>query len=112
MEFINLDSNSILAKAIEESHLNKGVVIFKHSTRCSISSVAKKRLSTDWFKENNIPFYYLDLIKYRDLSGLIAEKFNIQHESPQVLIIKNGKCIYDASHLSISIKQIESSINQ
>ena len=47
---------------------------------------------------------------FRDLSGLIAEKFNIQHESPQLLVIKNGKCIYDASHMSISVKSIRTEL--
>lgn len=81
-------------------------VIFKHSTRCSISSVAKGRL-----ERSKVPpgadFYYLDLISYRNISNKIAGMFNIHHESPQVLVIKNGECIYDESHMGINMGDIE-----
>jgi bacillithiol system protein YtxJ len=111
MDWINFDSDVILTEAIEKSYLNKGIVIFKHSTRCSISSVAKTRLSLKWNFKDDLPAYYLDLIQYRELSQLVADKFNITHESPQILLIKNGECVYDASHLGISVKNIESVVN-
>jgi hypothetical protein len=56
--------------------------------------------------DSQIDFHYLDLIKNRSLSNLIAEKFNVFHESPQILIIKNRECILDESHLSITIEVI------
>ena len=81
-------------------------VIFKHSTRCSISSVAKGRL-----ERSKVPsgadFYYLDLINYRDISNKIVQLFGIHHESPQVLVIKNGICVYDESHMGINMGDIE-----
>jgi len=111
MNWIKIESEADLEKAIEvSSQENLGIAIFKHSTRCSISSVAKNRLSSFWDFKEELPIYYLDLIAFRDLSGLIAEKFNIQHESPQLLVIKNGKCIYDASHMSISVKSIRTEL--
>ncbi len=82
--------------------------IFKHSTRCSISSMAKNRLESKW--NPNLPIdkvYYLDLIKFRNLSSVIAEKLNVEHESPQILLVKNGECFYNASHNSISTTHIE-----
>jgi len=79
-------------------------IIFKHSTRCSISMMAKRRFELDWeqFPEE-IPLYFLDLIQYRDISGKIAADFSVHHESPQLLLIKDGECILDQSHGEISV---------
>lgn len=78
-------------------------VIFKHSTTCSISAIAKHRVKdyTD-SKCTGFKFYYLDLLSFRPVSNFISELFDVQHESPQLLIIKDGKCVYNESHLSIS----------
>ncbi|MDG1477417.1 MAG: bacillithiol system redox-active protein YtxJ [Vicingaceae bacterium] len=112
MNWINIKSEEDLKNAIEVSFQdNLGVVIFKHSTRCSISSLAKNRLSSDWDFNEELPIYYLDLISYRAISSKIAEQFNVQHESPQLLILKNGVCIYDASHMDISVKSIHNKLN-
>ena len=70
---------------------NQPVVIFKHSTRCSISSTALSRFERAWGTTENTAFY-LDLIAYRPISLEIAEKFGIQHQSPQVLVINKGDC--------------------
>ncbi len=83
----------------------KPQVIFKHSTRCSISSMAKSRLERAETPEG-IDFNYLDLIAHRAISTKIAENFDVEHASPQVLIIKDGKCIYDESHNAISMDEI------
>ncbi|MEP0712992.1 bacillithiol system redox-active protein YtxJ [Algoriphagus sp.] len=83
---------------------DKPVMIFKHSTRCSISSMSLDRLLRKWKdgdSEKVIP-YYLDLIASRQLSDLVAKEFGVPHESPQVLLIKNGDAIYDVSHYEIS----------
>jgi bacillithiol system protein YtxJ len=90
---------------IREDSKQQPVVILKHSTRCSISSMAKNRLDRET-PPNSIPFYYLDLIRYRAISNKIAEEFNVHHESPQVLIIKNGECTYDESHNGITMADI------
>jgi bacillithiol system protein YtxJ len=86
------------------SHL-RPQVIFKHSSRCSLSSVAKRRLETNEISED-IDFHFLDVITYRDISNLVGQVFEVWHESPQVLLIVNGECIYDESHLSISMHDI------
>ena len=80
-------------------------IIFKHSTRCSISSMAKNRLDKAE-KPTNTEFYYLDLIKFRNISNAIADKFKVFHASPQVLVIKNGSCVYDESHSGITVPDI------
>ena len=80
-------------------------VIFKHSTRCHISSTAKKRLERS-DEPDTIDFHYLDLLAFRSLSAKIAEDLNVHHESPQVLLIKNAECVYDESHLAILMDDI------
>jgi bacillithiol system protein YtxJ len=80
-------------------------VIFKHSTRCGTSSMIKNRLEKAR-STVQLDFHFLDLIAHRALSNKIAEDFNIRHESPQVLLIKNGACVYDESHNGISMDEI------
>jgi len=104
MNWINLTEDQQLSAIREESNA-RPVVIFKHSTRCSISTMAKSRLERSSQPEH-IDFYYLDLIKYRPLSNKIAEDFHVHHESPQILLIKNGECIYEESHNGITMDEI------
>ncbi len=105
MNWIDLTNVSQLAEIKDQSKV-KPQLIFKHSTRCSISGVAKSRLERSKPPEN-VDFYFLDLIKNRDISNRIAEEFSVSHESPQVLLIKNGECVYDESHSGISMDEIE-----
>ena len=80
--------------------------IFKHSTRCSISMMVKKRFELDWDKlPADLPLYFLDLIKHRDLSSQVAKEFNVYHESPQLLLIKDGECMLDLSHGEVSVEE-------
>ena len=100
--------------ALKEISHNQPVLIFKHSTRCSISAAALGRLERNW-KEAEVGTllpYYLDLISYRSISALIQDTFRVEHESPQVLIIRDGKCIYNASHTEIVYKDLIESIKQ
>src|SRR5690349_6315399 len=90
---------------------SKPQVIFKHSTRCSISSVAKARLER-YKVPPGADFYYLDLISYRNISNKVAQLFNIHHESPQVLVIKNGACVYDESHMGINVSYLEEAVKR
>jgi bacillithiol system protein YtxJ len=102
MNWIMLQSQEQLA-AIKA---DKGYsIIFKHSTRCSISMMVKRRVEMDWdLLPETVPAYFLDLISYRDISNEIANLFQIHHESPQLLLIKNGECIYESSHGEISFE--------
>jgi bacillithiol system protein YtxJ len=87
-------------------------LIYKHSTRCSISLMAKRRFELDWNKlPGDLPLYYLDLIKYRELSNKIADDFQVYHESPQLLLIKDGECILDLSHGQVSVEEALSVIS-
>ncbi len=104
MNWIALTEGSQLEQ-IKEQSKQQPVVIFKHSTRCSISSMAKNRLERQTPADNTL-FYYLDLIQYRAISNKIAEDFHVHHQSPQVLLIKNGECTYEESHNGISMEEI------
>lgn len=104
MNWINLTDASQINEIIENSY-QEPVLIFKHSTRCSISSTALSRLERAWNLEN-AKAYYLDLIAYRPISSEISEAFQVEHQSPQALIIKNGVCVYHDSHWDISFDQM------
>jgi bacillithiol system protein YtxJ len=104
-----IDSPDILNDAINES-FRKDIIIFKHSTTCSISHVAKLRLEENWDLNENISPYFLDLKTYRIISDDIAERLNVHHESPQILLIRNGDVIYDASHFDISKEELKESL--
>jgi bacillithiol system protein YtxJ len=93
---------------ISESQM---VLIFKHSTRCSISSVALSRLERQ-NPCNKLAYYFLDLLAYRNVSGAIAERYHVAHESPQVLIISQKECVYDESHSNIRPDDIEEWVSQ
>ncbi|MCB0410083.1 MAG: bacillithiol system redox-active protein YtxJ [Flavobacteriales bacterium] len=113
MNWLTLEDVTSLDEVISASFDSnlKAVAIFKHSTRCPISFAAKSRLELAWDFKDELPIYYLDLINFREISNEIAERFNIQHESPQILIVKNGECIHHASHISISAKEIAKLFN-
>ncbi len=88
------------------------VLIFKHSTRCSISSMSLDRVRRNWKvgDDEKVSVYFLDLIADRDISDLVAREFGVPHESPQVILIKNRTAIYDNSHYGISYPEIMSMI--
>ena len=87
-------------------------VIFKHSTRCSISMMARKRFELDGeLIPENTPLYFLDLIAHREISNQIAEIFQVHHESPQLLLIKDGECVYETSHGGISAEELAEQIS-
>jgi bacillithiol system protein YtxJ len=107
MNWIKIESEDSLNQLNKVSE-QQDVLIFKHSTRCSISAMALGRLERNW-KENetaNPQAYYLDLLNFRPLSNKIAEMYGVEHQSPQVLIIRKGKCIYSATHSDISYDEI------
>lgn len=104
MHWIHLTEEEQLKNIICKSQL-RPQVIFKHSTRCSISAVALQRLQKTT-QPSDIDFYFLDLISNRDLSNKVASVFKVQHESPQILVIRDGDCIYDESHMGISMAEI------
>jgi len=99
-----IDSSEVLTE-IKERSKSENILIFKHSTRCSISAMALSRLEKQWhgISDEKPEVYFLDLIRYRNLSDEIAFTFNVRHESPQALLIKDGKCTRHASHTGIDL---------
>jgi bacillithiol system protein YtxJ len=109
MKWIELNNQEQLQDIINAEGYS---VIFKHSTRCSVSMMAKKRFEYDWAEiPEGTPLYYLDLISYRDISNAIASTFNVYHESPQLLLIKGGECVYETSHSEISAEDLAQQIS-
>lgn len=108
MNWTILTTEEQLKSLVEKSH-TRPQVIFKHSTRCSISSTVKTRLERSSALPD-IDFHFLDLIAYRSLSNKIADDLKIHHESPQVLLLKNGDCIFDESHMSIYMDDIAAQV--
>lgn len=108
MNWKTLSAPGQIAEIMDNS-FRQPQVIFKHSTRCSISSMAKNRLERSQQPENT-DFYYLDLIAHRDISNKIAADFDVYHESPQVLVIRNGECTYSESHMGISMEELAEQI--
>ncbi len=113
MNWIELKTLTQLEKLREESK-EKTALIFKHSTSCSISRTALSRLERNW-NEQELPQimpYYLDLLAFRPVSNSIAESFEVEHQSPQVLIIRNGKSVYNRSHFDIDYRSIKASLEK
>ena len=104
-----IESENDLKVAIENSYARK-IAIFKHSTSCFISKTVLRNFEKDIESleqtDDIAELYFLDLLAYRSLSNKIAEDLGIRHESPQLIVVENGKAINNASHQSISINQL------
>ncbi len=96
---------------IDKVSASRPVIIFKHSTSCGISAGAKYRLESDWSEiSEEVEFYYLDLLSYRKVSNFIAEKYNVRHESPQILVIHKGEVKHKSSHHRIDVKSLNEAL--
>ena len=93
--------NEIIAMSNE-----KPVAIFKHSTRCSVSRMALKQFENEFDSSDKVTPYFLDLIEYRAISNAIAEQFGVVHQSPQLILIKDGKAVYNVSHSEIDAEEL------
>jgi bacillithiol system protein YtxJ len=106
IEWRQLTDLGQLSEIIDLSN-EKFVLIFKHSSRCSISRFALKQFENEFDLEGKITPYFLDLLNHRDVSNEIANRFDVFHQSPQILLIKNGKAIFSTSHDDIDAKFLE-----
>ena len=107
----NLTEESQIAEIIALSN-STPVYIFKHSTTCGISAQAKENVEIS-FKNTDKPFllYYLDLLKYRSISNEVASKFNVHHQSPQLILVHNGEVTFTTSHHKIKSNILEDSLS-
>jgi bacillithiol system protein YtxJ len=94
-------------EAIINQSEEQPVLIFKHSTRCSISRFALKQFENEFDLQDKIAPYYLDLLNHRDISNEIALHFKVQHQSPQILLLKNRAVVYDTSHENIDATELK-----
>ena len=107
VKFFTLD-NIEQFDEIDEISQTKPVVLFKHSTRCSISRMALKQFDAEFnYPEEKIDWYLLEVLNHRDLSNEIASRYNVMHQSPQIIVIRNGKAVFNASHDSISAEDLK-----
>ncbi|WP_269684295.1 bacillithiol system redox-active protein YtxJ [Flavobacterium lacustre] len=109
INWIPLTDLGQLNEIIELSN-EKPVAIFKHSTRCSVSRMALKQFENEFNSADSVETYFLDLIAYRDVSNEIATRFQVVHQSPQLVLIKEGKSVYNASHSDIDAQELKSKI--
>lgn len=99
--WIDLNDIETLDEIVKNSYLLP-VAILKHSTRCGISNMVLRQFEKEYsLEEDKIKLYFLDLLRHRDISNKVAAKFNVPHESPQLIIIREGKVVYDGSHSAI-----------
>lgn len=110
LPWIELNNEAQLEKVLADS-ITRPQLIFKHSTRCSISSMALSRLEKEWNLVGKVDAWYLDLLDYRGISNAIATKFGVVHESPQAILIRNGKVTHVSSHSGISLRAIAEAID-
>lgn len=88
---------------IANGSLQKPQVIFKHSTTCGISRMVMNMFTGSYaIPETQVDLYYLDLHAYREVSNEVGYKFQLLHQSPQLLVIKNGTVVAHASHGAIT----------
>lgn len=87
--------------AVDADPEGRTFLLFKHSTRCSISKAALGRLQRSW-QDGDGEVFLLDLLRHRDVSNAIADRYGVRHASPQVLVVRGGRCLWSASHLAIT----------
>lgn len=103
--WINIESVQQLNEVLDINS-PKTKLFFKHSTRCSISSMALKFFESDWIGNEDVECYFIDLIAYREVSNELAKQTHVEHQSPQVIVLKEKNVIYNASHQSIDAEKI------
>ncbi|MBN8691796.1 MAG: bacillithiol system redox-active protein YtxJ [Bacteroidetes bacterium] len=105
MNWIALTSLDQLSEIDELSKIQP-VMVFKHSTRCSISNMALSRVESKWKDDYNLKAFYLDLLSHRDVSDAISSRYKVTHQSPQAMLIVNGICTAHQSHSGINISEL------
>ena len=106
-KFYTLNSINQLDE-IDTISQEKPVVLFKHSTRCSISRFALKRFDAEFnYDEDKIDWYLLDLLNYRDISNEMARRYKVEHQSPQIIVVRNGKAVFSSTHDGIDAHDLK-----
>ena len=106
IEWRHITEMSHLDEIVEASK-SKPQLIYKHSTRCGVCSMVRNRLDSEWSHNGRIDPWHLDLLAHRDISNAIANRFNIRHESPQIIILSNGNAVVHVSHASLGSRDLD-----
>ena len=109
LEWKHLVHSNQLQEILEQSE-NTPQLIFKYSSRCGLSDMMLRRMEEQWESEglNGIEPLFLDILSYRSISNAIEHQFDVLHESPQILVVKQGECVYSASHTRINLEEVKS----
>ena len=93
---------------IEKESFYQPIAIFKHSTRCGTSSMALRQFESQFETDNtSVKLYFLDLLSVKDISNEVANRFQVFHESPQLIVLKDGNTIHHSSHHQIDAGLLE-----
>jgi len=111
IDWVQLTNSEQLDQVVDDS-AKKPVLLFKHSTRCAISTMALDRYKRGFNSDVVMENYFLDLLSFRDISNAIAQRFGVTHQSPQVILLSKGEVVYHTSHQDISFDKIEKAISQ
>ena len=106
LNWINIETVEELKDAISDTEDTSGL-FFKHSTRCNISAMALNGFESQWEEDEKCNLYFIDLIAHRDVSNTLSELTGVEHQSPQVILVKNNEAIYTASHNGITAREIK-----
>ena len=101
LPWITLESVAQLEEIVKKSK-NKSQVIYKHSSTCGISRMVLGMFTDSFDMDTDVDLYFLTIQDHRDVSNTIADKFEVRHESPQLLVVKNGEVVFHTSHGAIS----------
>jgi monothiol bacilliredoxin len=100
IKWIKLETTAQL-DGVKTASNSATTVIFKHSTRCGVSRMVLKSFEEKWVDRPDINYYFLDLIRHRDVSNAVSEVFGVVHQSPQLIVLKESKTIASDSHYGI-----------
>ncbi len=106
VNWLALVTMSQLDEVVKQS-FEKPVLLFKHSTRCSVSRMVLRQFENAFMLEEEITPYFLDLLEHRDISNEITFRFGVQHQSPQLIVLKDGIAVYHTSHESIDVEDLK-----
>lgn len=102
----SLEQITDISKYVERSK-EVPVLIYKHSTRCGVSSMALNRIESEWTaQKSECELVFLDLIAFRSVSNAVSEELKVQHQSPQAILLKGGEVVYHASHSGIDVQHM------
>jgi len=92
-----------LARAFEEPW----ALVFKHSTRCPVSTAAHREVAEFRRRNPEAPVYVVHVVEQRSLSRAVAERTGILHESPQAIVLASGAVAWSDSHEGVTAEALE-----